>query len=74
MKSKLKKKGKKINHSKKNDYELKNTNENFKEKVYSESIVKVHCHVCYEKLEYFNSAINHQTEKHHLKEYGPGSF
>ena len=67
MKSKLKKKGKKINHSKKNDYELKNINENFKEKVYSESIVKLHCHVCYEKLEYFNSAINHQTEKHHLK-------
>jgi hypothetical protein len=32
MKSKLEKKGKKNNHSKKYDYELKNTYENFKEK------------------------------------------
>ena len=67
MKSKLKKKGRKSNHSKKKDYELKNTTENFKEKVYLESMVKLHCHVCYKELEYYNVAINHQTENHHLK-------
>ena len=50
MKSKLKKKGRKSNHSKKKDYELKNTTENFKEKVYLESMVKLHCHVCYPLL------------------------
>ena len=67
MKSKLKKKGRKSNHSKKKDYELKNTTENFKEKVYLESMVKLHCHVCYKELECYNVAINHQTENHHLK-------
>ena len=50
MKSKLKKKGRKSNHSKKKDYELKNTTENFKEKVYLESMEKLHCHVCYPLL------------------------
>jgi hypothetical protein len=74
MKSKLEKEGKKNNHStninrksKKDDDEVENTNENFNRKLHSESIVKLHCHVCHEKLEYFNDAINHQTEKHHLK-------
>ena len=72
--SKLEKEGKKYNqtanvnrNSKKDDDEVEDTNENFNRKLHSESIVKLHCHVCHEKLEYFNEAINHQTEKHHLK-------